>query len=129
LLIPTAEISPATANNTATTTAPCRKPAKSPGANPESPVAPMITAVNATATRPAIRETALLTAEPMPLWAGSTAASTAAVSGETVTDRPTPKTTRPGSICVQKSNGARPEGWENAISRNPAAAMIGPTAM
>ncbi len=89
----------------------------------------MITPVNAIAMRPAIRETALLTAEPMPLCAGSTAASTAAVSGDTVMDRPTPKTTKPGSICVQKSNGAFPSWWENASSRKPTAAMIGPTAM
>jgi hypothetical protein len=43
----------------------------------------------------------------MPLCAGSTAARIAAVSGETVIDRPSPNTTRPGSICVQKSNGSR----------------------
>ena len=84
--------------------------------------------MNATATRPAMRETALLTAEPMPLWAGSTAASTAAVSGDTVIERPSPKTSTPGSICVQKSNVSRCCN-DIAISRNPAAAMTGPTAM
>jgi hypothetical protein len=66
----------------------------------------MITPVKATAIRPAIRESALLTADPMPLCAGSTAARIAAVSGDTVIVRPSPNTTSPGSICVQKSNGS-----------------------
>ena len=67
----------------------------------------MITPVNATAIRPAIRDTALLIAEPMPLCAGSTAARIAAVNGDTVIDSPSPNTTSPGSICVQKLNGSR----------------------
>ena len=81
--------------------------------------------MNATAIRPATRETALFTAEPMPLCAGSTAASTAAVSGDTVMDKPIPKTISPGSICVQKSNGSRVV----ISSRKPPAATIGPIAM
>ena len=67
----------------------------------------MITPVNAIAIRPAIREIALLIADPIPLCAGSTAARIAAVSGDTVIDSPRPNTTSPGSICVQKLNGSR----------------------
>jgi hypothetical protein len=67
----------------------------------------MITPVNAIAISPEIRDTALLTAEPMPLCVGSTAARIAAVNGDTVIDSPSPNTTRPGSICVQKLNGSR----------------------
>src|SRR6185437_12241315 len=100
LLMPTADTTPAATNNTATTIAPVRKPAK-------SIAVPTITLVNATAIRPAMRDTALLTAEPMPLCPGSTAASTAAVRGDTVMERPTPNTIRPGNIWVQKSNGSR----------------------
>src|SRR5207244_11013291 len=47
---------------------------------------------SATASRPARRATALLTAEPTPTWASSTAARTAAVSGATVIASPRPKT-------------------------------------
>ncbi|OBG87443.1 hypothetical protein A5698_26300 [Mycobacterium sp. E136] len=116
--MPTAAISPATAKSAAVTSAPRGKPSK-------STAAPTITPVSATAIRPAIREIALLTADPMPLCAGSTAASTAAVSGETVIVSPRPNTTSPGINWVQMSTG----GWAADIHRKPAAATIGPTAM
>jgi len=53
-------------NNAAATRTPLRKPAK-------SIAPPTITPMKATAISPEMRETALLTAEPIPLWAGSTA--------------------------------------------------------
>ena len=108
--MPTVEMAPATANRMAATRAPCLKPAKSTVLTPFPSLASpreTITPVSAIAIRPAIRETALLTAEPMPLCAGSTAARIAAVSGDTVIDSPSPNTTMPGRIWVQKLNGSR----------------------
>ncbi len=54
----------------------------------------------AIASRPATRETPLLTPEAMPTWRSSTESSTVAVSGATVAERPRPKTSRPGSTSV-----------------------------
>ena len=72
-----------------------------------------------------LQEVAGFTAEPMPLCSGGTALRMAAVSGATVTARPRPYRTRPGSIWSQKFNG-----WAAVIiSKKPAPATAGPTAM
>ena len=63
---------------------------------PTSSCVPTITPRLAIATRPAMRATALLTAEPMPARAGSTAPRIAAVSGATVIAMPRPTTRMPG---------------------------------
>src|SRR4029077_6328609 len=62
-----------------------------------------LTSAGSTATdsSPARRETALLTADPTPTWASSTAASTAAVSGATVIARPNPNTRAAGRMPVK----------------------------
>ena len=52
-------------------------------------------AEDAIASSPATRETPLLTPEAMPTWRSSTESSTVAVSGATVAESPTPKTSRP----------------------------------
>jgi hypothetical protein len=54
----------------------------------------------AIAIRPATRAIALLTADAMPAFDSSASASTVAVSGATVIDRPTEKTSSAGSSCV-----------------------------
>jgi hypothetical protein len=66
-----------------------------------------MTPANATAISPAMRDTALLMAEPIPLSPGPTAERMAEVSGATVMARPNPHMSRPGSSCVQKSTGIR----------------------
>ena len=54
----------------------------------------------AIASRPATRETPLLTPEAIPTWRSSTESSTVAVSGATVAERPRPKTRIAGSTSV-----------------------------
>jgi hypothetical protein len=55
----------------------------------------------AMARRPALRETAVLTPEAIPAWRCSTAPSTAVVSGATLIDIPSPKSTMAGKKSVQ----------------------------
>lgn len=55
----------------------------------------------ATASRPAARETALLTPEAMPACRRSTEPITAAVSGATVAPMPSPSTAMPGKKVLQ----------------------------
>ena len=83
---------------------------------------PAITPRNATATSPATREIALLTADAMPDLAGEMPDSTAEVSGATVTESPSPKRTTPGTTCHQTSIGSR----TSSIQRNPLAVTVAP---
>ena len=55
----------------------------------------------ATAMRPAARATSLLIADAIPACLGPAAASTVAVSGATVIERPRPKTMTAGKIVGQ----------------------------
>src|SRR5207253_4886070 len=55
----------------------------------------------ATESRPARRAAALLTPDAMPISSASTAANTAAVSGATVSERPSPNTIAAGSTEVR----------------------------
>ena len=66
------------------------------------PNLPAISAPNtATASTPAIRETALLIPEATPTRFSATELSAVAVSGATVAERPRPKTSTPGSTSVR----------------------------
>ena len=69
----------------------------SPGANPAT------TGIAATASSCPVRATALLTPDATPACSSSTAPSAVAVSGATVSDRPSPNTTIPGNTSVQYS--------------------------
>ena len=60
---------------------------------------PTIAASTATAMSPAIRATALFTAEAIPERSVDTAPRTAAVSGATVAYNPSPMSSMLGSIC------------------------------
>ena len=61
----------------------------------------------AIASRPATRETPLLTPEAMPTWRSSTESSTVAVSGATVAERPRPKTRIAGQHVGRRSRRRR----------------------
>ena len=79
----------------------------------------------AVASRPAVRAIALLTAEAMPASLSSASASTVAVSGATVTARPSE---------YSASEGTRSPMYDvdssiRSISRKPPATRHGPTAM
>ena len=60
-----------------------------------------MTPIIAVAISPATRDTALLVAEPMPAWLDGIEPRIAAVSGATVIERPTAKTSTPGSTFHQ----------------------------
>src|SRR5271163_5339189 len=77
----------------------------------------------ATASSPAIRDTALLTPEAMPASLDGTASITAVVSGATLIAIPTPKTTTAGKNVLQYE----PPIPGREKSAKPAAATSGPT--
>ena len=91
------------------------------GRSPRSPsrVEPKLAEITAPSTaiasRPATRETPLLTPEAMPTWRSSTESSTVAVSGATVAERPRPKTRIAGSTSVDVVGvGADPQQQQQA---------------
>src|SRR6266511_1627358 len=67
----------------------------------EPPAMPAATGRVATASSPAARATALLTAEATPACSALAAASTVAVSGATVSDRPRANTSTPGRTSTR----------------------------
>ena len=85
----------------------------------------MIAPTAAVASRPATRAIALLTAEAIPALDSSAAASTVAVSGATVIDSPSEKTSSGGSTSATKSASAS----TRMNSRMPAAETSGPKPM
>ena len=62
----------------------------------------------ATPSRPAMRASALLTPEAMPALCSSASASTVAVSGATVIDRPSEKTTSGGQDLGRRTGASAP---------------------
>ena len=77
-----------------------------------------------TPSSPATRATALLTAEAIPAWLGSTPASTVAVSGATVIDRPSANTSSAGSRSVRTTGGPNAQ-----HQQHPGGAKSGPAPM
>ena len=79
----------------------------------------------AVASSPAVRATALLTADAMPASLSSASARTVAVSGETVAARPSEKSSMAGRTSVRKLVS-----WsKRSMSRNPPDTRNGPPAM
>src|SRR5215213_8815601 len=77
------------------------------------------------ASSPAVRATALLTPEATPAWLAGADISTAAVSGATVSVRPTPNTSTAGSTSVHQLA----PGPIRSISTSPPADTSGPPVM
>jgi len=112
-MIPPAAVKPAAKSR------PIRKPSR-------SSVPPITVPIPAVASSEATRATALLTPDAMPAFASSASARIAAVSGAVVIDRPTAKTTTPGTTSAI-SDGRSPT--MATRSSTPAAQISGPTPM
>src|SRR6185369_293223 len=83
----------------------------------------MTTPNTAMASNPAVRDTALLIPDATPACSSPTELITVVVSGATVIDIPSPRTTTAGKKLVQKLGLTA----GNVYSAKPTAAMIGPT--